>query len=76
MKRAGVEYCPICKLAHFPQMCPHFNSETQLEAMMDALRQSTEDKELVDEAKRIVRERKGQLQRDKRERHMRESRGP
>ena len=76
LKRAGVEYCPICKLAHFPQMCPHFNSETQLEAMMDALRQSTEDKELVDEAKRIVRERKGQLQRDKRERHMRESRGP
>ncbi|KAF8534418.1 P-loop containing nucleoside triphosphate hydrolase protein [Trichophaea hybrida] len=74
LKQSGVEYCPICKLAHFPKasICPHFESETQIKAMMEALRQSTEDKALVDEAKRYLRGRRAQLQKEKRERKAKE----
>jgi len=75
IKKSGVEYCPICKLAHLPKasICPHFGSETQIKAMMEALRQSTEDKALVDEAKRYLRGRKGQLQKDRREKRAKEA---
>ncbi|KAF3389210.1 Chromatin remodeling factor mit1 [Penicillium rolfsii] len=57
LKQAGVEHCPLCGLAHFGgrRACTHFHSETQLRRMLAALRQSTEDPELVSLAKKYVR---------------------
>lgn len=56
LKQAGVEHCPLCGLAHFGgrRACAHFHSETQVRRMLAALRQSTEDRELVSVAKKYV----------------------
>ncbi|KAA8905988.1 chromodomain-helicase-DNA-binding protein 4 [Sphaerosporella brunnea] len=55
LKLSGVELCPMCQLGHLPGACPHFKSETQLNMMLASLRDSNEDKEIVQEAKRHVR---------------------
>ena len=57
LKIAGVEYCNLCGLAHYgvARTCPHLNSVTQLRAMVDAIKQSSEPSELKELArKRIV----------------------
>ena len=67
IKQSGVELCPLCKIAHFarPTSCPHMSSETQLNMMLETLRESTESKELVDIAKKVIRGRKGTVRREK-----------
>ena len=75
LKIAGVEYCPLCGLAHYgsQRTCPHINSETQVREMLAALKSSSESKELVTEAKRYLSGVKGTLvQRKKMERQKRE----
>lgn len=57
LKRAGVEFCPLCGLAHYgsgSRACPHLNSVTQCRAMLDALKSSTETKEYIEYAKRYL----------------------
>lgn len=71
LKVAGPEHCPLCGLAHFGQgrTCPHFGSETQVREMLEALRKSTESKELVLLAAKYLRGLKGHIvQKKKRER--------
>lgn len=47
LKRTGHENCGLCGLAHFgsSRACPHLQSETQVRAMLRALKTSTEPKE-------------------------------
>ena len=54
LKLAGVEYCPLCGIAHFGRgrICPHINSITQLQAMLEAIKHSTESTELKELAKK------------------------
>ncbi|TKA71091.1 hypothetical protein B0A55_08337 [Friedmanniomyces simplex] len=61
--KAGVEYCNLCGMAHFghARVCPHIQSETQVRAMLEALRHSNEPEHLVNEAKRYLRGLKGNL---------------
>ena len=56
LKLAGVEYCNLCGLAHYgyARTCPHVNSVTQLRAMNEALKHSTEPQELKDLAKKKI----------------------
>lgn len=71
LKAAGVEHCGLCGLAHFghSRTCPHIKSETQVRAMLEALRNSNEPKELVDLASKYLRGVKGTLvQQKKRDR--------
>ncbi|KAH7396549.1 hypothetical protein DE146DRAFT_614275 [Phaeosphaeria sp. MPI-PUGE-AT-0046c] len=71
LKAAGVEHCGLCGLAHFghSRTCPHIKSETQVRAMLEALKNSNEPKELVDLAVKYLRGVKGTLvQQKKRDR--------
>ncbi|KAH8434953.1 putative chromatin remodeling complex subunit (Chd3) [Aspergillus melleus] len=56
LKLAGVEHCGLCGLAHFgyARTCPHIRSEIQVGRMLKALKQSTEDPELVRMAKKYL----------------------
>lgn len=63
LKAAGVEHCNLCGLAHYGQArtCPHIRSETQVREMIAALKNSPEDKELVETALKYLRGVKGTL---------------
>lgn len=63
LKVAGVEHCGLCGLAHYGhgRTCPHIRSETQVREMLLALKNSPEDKELVDAAVKYLRGVKGAL---------------
>ena len=56
LKKAGVEYCPLCGIAHYgrARICPHINSITQLQLMHEAIKQSPEPLELKELAKKKV----------------------
>ncbi|KAL5046863.1 hypothetical protein BDW71DRAFT_60847 [Aspergillus fruticulosus] len=56
LKVAGVEHCGLCGLAHYGQArtCPHLRSELQVSRMIEALKQSNEDRQLVALAKKYV----------------------
>ncbi|KAL2835202.1 hypothetical protein BDW59DRAFT_137315 [Aspergillus cavernicola] len=68
LKAAGVEHCGLCGLAHFghARTCPHLKSEMQVERMIDALKQSAEDRHLVALAKKYCYGIKGDLAQRKR----------
>lgn len=71
LKVAGVEHCGLCGLAHYghSRTCPHIRSETQVREMLEALKSSPEDRELVDAAVKYLRGVKGTLvQQKKRDR--------
>ncbi|KAH0542039.1 hypothetical protein FGG08_003503 [Glutinoglossum americanum] len=67
LKLCGVEHCGLCGHAHFAgaSECSALNSETQVRLMLAALKESTEDKELVDIATAYLKGRKGTLVRQK-----------
>ncbi|KAI7553411.1 SNF2 family DNA-dependent chromodomain-containing ATPase, partial [Hortaea werneckii] len=80
LKLAGVEHCNLCGIAHFGhgRVCPHIQSETQVRAMLEALKHSNEPEHLVAEAKRYLRALKGNLvqlkkKKEEKERAMREA---
>ena len=56
LKSAGVEHCPLCGLAHYGvrRTCPHFQSEVHLSRMLEALKNSTEDREIRNLARSYV----------------------
>lgn len=68
LKVAGVEHCGLCGLAHFghARTCPHLRSDIQVTRMLEALKQSTEDRNLVELAKKYCRGIKGDLAQRKR----------
>ncbi len=74
LKVAKKEICPLCGLAHYgpDRICPHIKSETQLNAMINALKQSIESKPLVDAAAKYLRDIKGTLEKAEREEGKRE----
>ena len=78
LKIAGVEHCGLCGLAHMGhgRTCPHLNDEKQVETLLLTLKESTESRELVDEAVRYLRVIRGDLvsQRRQRERKAQQER--
>ncbi|KAE8379677.1 PHD/FYVE-zinc-finger like domain-containing protein [Aspergillus bertholletiae] len=68
LKLAGVEHCGLCGLAHYgiSRTCPHLQSDTQVARMLDALKTSTEDPELVLQAKKYLTGIRGDLAQRKR----------
>ncbi|KAL3464083.1 hypothetical protein BJX64DRAFT_255550 [Aspergillus heterothallicus] len=69
LKKAGVEHCGLCGLAHYghARTCPHLRSDVQVSRMIEALKQSTEDRHLVALAKKYCSGIKGDLaQRERR----------
>ncbi|KAN0080601.1 PHD/FYVE-zinc-finger like domain containing protein [Elaphomyces granulatus] len=69
LKLAGVEHCGLCGIAHmgFQRTCPHLHSEAQLDLMLESLKESTEAKDLVDQARHYVRDVRRDLARKKRQ---------
>jgi chromodomain-helicase-DNA-binding protein 4 len=63
LKRAGVEYCGLCGLAHygFSRICPHINSETQVREMIHAVKLSSEPGHLKAETLKYLTGLKGTL---------------
>lgn len=63
LKIAGVEHCGLCGLAHMGhgRTCPHLNNEKQVETLLMTLKESTESRELVDEAVKYLRVIRGDL---------------
>ncbi|KAF2768548.1 hypothetical protein EJ03DRAFT_328205 [Teratosphaeria nubilosa] len=63
LKLAGVEYCNLCGIAHYGsgRVCPHIQSETQVRAMIEALKHSKEPEHLIKEATRYLKGLKGNL---------------
>ncbi|CRG87580.1 Chromatin remodeling factor mit1 [Talaromyces islandicus] len=63
LKLAGVEHCGLCGIAHigYQRTCPHLNSEAQILLMLQSLKQSTEPKWLVDQARHYLHMVKGDL---------------
>lgn len=57
LRHAGVEFCGLCGLAHLGarRVCPHLQSIVQVNRMIEALDQSTEDPKLISVAKRYLR---------------------
>ncbi|PLB40109.1 putative chromatin remodeling complex subunit (Chd3) [Aspergillus candidus] len=68
LKLAGVEHCGLCGLAHFGhgRTCPHFKSETMVAKMLDTLKHSDEDPELVHLARKYLSGIRGDLAQRKR----------
>lgn len=56
LKHAGVEYCNLCGLPHYghARTCPHLSSVTQLRAMLEAIKQSPEPREIKELAKKKI----------------------
>ncbi|KAF2675531.1 hypothetical protein BT63DRAFT_420727 [Microthyrium microscopicum] len=63
LKIAGVELCPLCGTSHYgvARTCPHIKSETMVRLLLDQLRDSPEDRTLVDSATKYLRGVKGHL---------------
>ncbi|KAL4919999.1 PHD/FYVE-zinc-finger like domain-containing protein [Aspergillus aurantiobrunneus] len=68
LKVAGVEHCGLCGLAHYghARTCPHLRSDLQVTRMIEALKESPEDRHLVALAKKYCYGIKGDLAQRKR----------
>lgn len=68
LKLAGPEYCSLCGMAHYgvARTCPHIKSETQVKAMLAALKQSPEAQDLRSKAAHYLSGVKGTLAHAKR----------
>ena len=67
LKVAGVEHCNLCGLSHLGHkgICPHLNSEAQLNILLSQLKESTESAELVDAATKHLKQVRAELVRKK-----------
>ncbi|KAF9891954.1 hypothetical protein FE257_002917 [Aspergillus nanangensis] len=56
LRLAGVEHCGLCGLAHFgySRTCPHLRSEAQVSLIFRALKNSTEDPQLINQARKYL----------------------
>ncbi|GAD95607.1 chromatin remodeling complex subunit (Chd3), putative [Paecilomyces variotii No. 5] len=73
LKLSGVEHCGLCGIAHFghQRTCPHLTSESQVALMLSFLKESTEIKSLVEEARRYLRGVRGDLVRRRKDQEQR-----
>lgn len=73
LKIAGIEYCGLCGLAHVGhgRTCPHLNDEKQVETLLLTLKESTESRELIDEAIKYLRVIRSDLVSQRRQRERR-----
>ncbi|PGH20764.1 hypothetical protein AJ80_03525 [Polytolypa hystricis UAMH7299] len=69
LKLAGVEHCGLCGIAHFgySRTCPHLNSEAQVAIMLGSLKESTEQRAVIEEATKYIRGVRGDLVRKMKE---------
>lgn len=67
LKRAGVELCPLCGVAHYgvARQCSHIRSETMVNIMLDQLKHSPEDGALVEAATKYLHAMKGNFVQNK-----------
>jgi chromodomain-helicase-DNA-binding protein 4 len=74
IKLAGVEHCGLCGIAHLghSRTCPHLNSETQVATLLQTLKESTESRDLIEQARKYLRMVRGDLVARKRARERRE----
>lgn len=63
LKIANVEHCGLCGMAHMGvgRTCPHLADETQVATMLSTLKESTESKDLVEQAVKYLRQVRGDL---------------
>ncbi|KAK6515047.1 hypothetical protein TWF506_007399 [Arthrobotrys conoides] len=63
LRNIPVEYCQLCGIAHFGEgsICPHLSSVTQINAMLEAMKESNEPPHLKALAKNVLRNRKGAI---------------
>ena len=63
LKLAGYENCGLCGIAHIGhgRTCPHLNSETQVATLLATLKESTESRELIEQATKYLRMIRGDL---------------
>lgn len=57
LKVAGVEHCGLCGLAHLGhgRTCPHLTDERHATTILQTLKESTESRELVEQATKYMR---------------------
>lgn len=74
LKLAGVEHCGLCGIAHLghSRTCPHLNNEVQVSTLLQTLRESTESRELIDQATKYLRMVRSDLAQRKRARERKE----
>ena len=74
IKLAGVEHCGLCGIAHLghSRTCPHLNSETQVATLLQTLKESTESRNLIEQARKYLRMVRGDLVARKRAKERRE----
>lgn len=74
LKLAGVEHCGLCGIAHLghSRTCPHLNNEVQVSTLLQTLKESTESRELIDQATKYLRMVRSDLVQRKRARERRE----
>ena len=70
LKLTGVASCGLCGIAHFSAFdtCPYLMSEGQVRLMLDALKASTEPKEIIEMARTQLRTRIHKLIEEKKRR--------
>ncbi|KFY26250.1 hypothetical protein V493_04199 [Pseudogymnoascus sp. VKM F-4281 (FW-2241)] len=80
-KRAGVEHCGLCGMAHYgftqsgsEAACPSLSSEIQVRLMLDALKTSTEPRETIESARTYLRGVIGNLVKKKKDQELKEAR--
>ena len=63
LKVAGVEHCGLCGLAHLGhgRTCPQLTQESHVKMLLQTLKESTESKDLIDQATKYLRMIKGDL---------------
>ncbi len=74
LKVAGVEHCGLCGIAHLGhgRTCPHLNDNRQVATLLQTLKESTESRELIEQATRYLRGIRGDLMQRKRAQELRE----
>ncbi|KAJ9603867.1 hypothetical protein H2200_011388 [Cladophialophora chaetospira] len=74
LKLAGVEHCGLCGIAHLghSRTCPHLNNEAQVATLLQTLKESTERRELIEQATRYLRMVRSDLIQRKRARERKE----
>ncbi|KAK5216594.1 hypothetical protein LTR72_010517 [Exophiala xenobiotica] len=74
LKVAGVEHCGLCGIAHLGhgRTCPHLNDNRQVATLLQTLKESTESRELIEQATRYLRGIRGHLMQQKRAQELRD----
>lgn len=74
LKVAGVEHCGLCGIAHLGhgRTCPHLNDNRQVGILLQTLKESTESRELIEQATKYLRSIRGDLMNRKRLQELKE----